>query len=116
MRRCLEVLYGVTRNWLEISLTLQRCLNSSCRLRSRVSSPSAFNAAMQSMADMFTDGVFVDGLFLLGIAPTVKRVLRPKDLSMRKDAPTARRSGAQPNSDLAVVSRAHYNKPAISAW
>jgi len=57
-RRCFEVLYCETLRHSEISFTLKACLNRSCRIRKRVSSPRAFKAAMQS--DSITAPVISD--------------------------------------------------------
>src|SRR5438093_11821629 len=48
IRRCLETLYWEAFKRSEISVTLNGCLNSNRRMRSLVSSPNAFRAAMQS--------------------------------------------------------------------
>src|SRR5437879_6272765 len=48
IRRCLDTLYCEAFDRSAISFTLICSLNSRRRIRSRVSSPKAFNAAMQS--------------------------------------------------------------------
>ena len=47
IRRCLEVLYCETFSRCEISFTLSGWWKSRRNMRSRVSSPKAFNAVMQ---------------------------------------------------------------------